>query len=103
MFWSQRLKNHRGFESLSPIQNKNKNKKDKRIHFGKCKIRRALKVKLDGTDIVLELSKATAIKGKSKMIHFDELDDGTWRLIFSKDMIDDFSKIKSFEIIREDE
>jgi len=37
------------------------------------------------------------------MIHFDELDDGTWRLIFSKDMIDDFSKIKSFEIIREDE
>lgn len=66
------------------------------------KIRRAIKVNLEGTDIVLELSKATAIQGKKKMIHFDELDDGTWRLIFSKDMIDDFSKIKSFEIIRED-
>ena len=65
------------------------------------KIRRAVKVNLEGTDIELELSKATAIKGKKKMIHFDELDDGTWRLIFSKDMIEDFSKIKSFEIIRE--
>lgn len=66
------------------------------------KTRRAIKVKLDGTDITLELSKATAIQGAKKMIHFDELDDGTWRLIFSKDMIEDFSKIKSFEIIRED-
>ncbi len=65
------------------------------------KTRRAIKVKLEGTDIELELSKATAIQGKSKMIHFDELDDGTWRLIFSKDMIKDFSEIKSFEIIRE--
>lgn len=64
-------------------------------------LRRAIKVNLEGTDKVLELSKATAIKGNKKMIHFDELDDGTWRLIFSKDMIEDFSKIKSFEIIRE--
>ena len=50
----------------------------------------------------LELSKATAIQGKKRMIHLDELDDGTWRLIFSKDLIDDFSLIKSFDIIRED-
>jgi len=66
------------------------------------KIRRAIKVHLDGTDVTLELSKATAVQGIKKMIHFDELEDGTWRLIFSKDMIEDFTKIKSFEIIRED-
>jgi hypothetical protein len=65
------------------------------------KVRRALKCVLDGTDITLELSKATAIQGKKRMIHFDELEDGTWRLIFSKDLIEDFSKIKSFEMIRE--
>lgn len=64
-------------------------------------LRRAVKVNLEGTDIVLELSKATAIQGKKKMIHFDQLEDGTWRLMFSKDLIEDFSKIKSFEIIRE--
>lgn len=65
-------------------------------------VRRAIKVNLTGTDLTLELSKATSIQGKKKMIHFDELEDGTWRLIFSKDMISDFSLIKSFEIIRED-
>ena len=65
-------------------------------------VRRAIKVNLTGTDLILELSKATSIQGKKKMIHFDELEDGTWRLIFSKDMISDFSLIKSFEIIRED-
>lgn len=54
-------------------------------------------------DKVLELSKATAIKDKKRMIHLDELEDGTWRLIFSKDLIEDFTKIKSLKIIREDE
>jgi hypothetical protein len=55
--------------------------------------------------VVLELSKATAIKGKKRMIHLDELDDGTWRLLFSKDLVEteDFPKIKSLKIIREDE
>jgi hypothetical protein len=48
-------------------------------------IRRAIKVNLEGTDLTLELSKATSVQGIKKMIHFDELDDGTWRLIFSKD------------------
>jgi len=65
------------------------------------KLRRAIEV--EGTDLVLELSKATAIQGKKRMIHLDELDDGTWRLIFSKDLISDFSEIKSLKIIREDE
>lgn len=50
----------------------------------------------------LVLSKATAVKTSQKMIHFDELPDGTWRMIYHSDMIPDFTKIKQFVIIRED-
>lgn len=65
------------------------------------KLRRAIEI--EGTELVLELSKATSIGVDKKMIHLDELEDGTYRLIFSKSLIDDFSKIKSLKIIREDE
>lgn len=58
-------------------------------------------IKLTGTDLVLELSKVTAIKTDKKMIHLDELPDGTWRLIFNGNMIPDFTKIEVMEIIRE--
>ena len=67
----------------------------------KSKTRRA--IELVGTDIVLELSKATSVKTDNMMIHFDQLPDGTWRLIYNKDLIPDFSLIKCFNIIREDE
>lgn len=63
-------------------------------------MRRAIKLK--GTDIVLEVSKATAVKTKSNMIHFDQLPDGTWRIIYNGNMIPDFTKIEAFEIVRED-
>ncbi len=63
-------------------------------------MRRAIKI--EGLDIELELSKATAITVDKKMIHLDELPDGTFRLIFSKSLVDDFSKIKGLTIIRED-
>lgn len=66
----------------------------------KSTVRRAIEI--EGTELVLELSKATAINVDKKMIHLDELEDGTYRLIFSKSLIDDFSKIKSLKIIRED-
>jgi hypothetical protein len=62
-------------------------------------VRRA--IKLTGTDLVLELSKVTAIKTDKRMIHLDELPDGTWRLIFNGNMIPDFTKIEVMEIIRE--
>jgi hypothetical protein len=63
-------------------------------------VRRALE--LIGTDIVLELSKVTAVKTKQRMIHLDELPDGTWRLIYNGDHIPDFTKISEFKIVRED-
>jgi hypothetical protein len=57
---------------------------------------------LDGTGIELPLSKATAVKTGKKMIHIDELPDGTWRLIYSQELIPDFTKISAFRVLRED-
>ena len=60
-------------------------------------------IKLEGTDIELVLSKATAVRTSKNMIHLDELADGTWRLIYNGNMIPDFSVIKSLTIVREDD
>lgn len=62
--------------------------------------RRAIKIK--GTDQVLELSKVTAVRTAKNMIHFDQLPDGTWRLIYNSTMIPDIADVEAFEIIRED-
>lgn len=59
-------------------------------------------VKINGTNIELNLSKATAVKTEKNMIHFDQLPDGTWRLIYNENFISDFSKVVNFEFIRED-
>ena len=58
-------------------------------------------IKLVGTDIVLELSKATSVKTDNMMIHLDQLSDGSWRLIYNKELIPDFSLIEAFKMIRE--
>lgn len=60
-------------------------------------------IKVNGIDLILELSKATAIKTDKNMIHFDQLEDGTWRLIYNGNLIPDFTKVVNFEIIRQDE
>lgn len=59
-------------------------------------------IELTGTDITLELSKVTAVKTNQRMIHLDELPDGTWRMIYNGNHIPDFTQIKEFKIIRED-
>lgn len=64
-------------------------------------MRRAIKV--NGTDLVLELTKVAAVKTTKNMIYFDQLDDGTWRLIYNGNLIPDFTKVINFEIVREDE
>ena len=66
----------------------------------KKKVRRAIKIK--GTNQVLELSRATAVRTDKMMIHLDQLEDGTWRLIYNSEMIPDFADVESLEIIRED-
>jgi len=66
-------------------------------------IRRAIRIVMkDGSYKELELSKATSIKSDLEMLHLDGLPDGSWRLIFSKDIVEDFSKIERFDIVRED-
>jgi hypothetical protein len=59
-------------------------------------------IKLVGLDQELILSKATAIKTNSNMIHFDQMKDGTWRLIYNGNMIPDFSKLEALQIVRVD-
>ena len=61
-----------------------------------------ISIRLNGLGVDLELSKVTAVKTKQRMIHLDELADGTWRLIYNGDHIPDFTKIESLQIIRED-
>jgi hypothetical protein len=66
----------------------------------KKRSRRAIEIV--GVGQILELSKVTAVNTSKNMIHFDQLDDGTWRLIYNGKMIPDFSLIESFKLIRED-
>ena len=40
-------------------------------------------IRLDGTDKVLELSKAATPLVEREFIHLDRLHDGTWRLLFN--------------------
>lgn len=58
---------------------------------------------LEGIGIELELSKVTAIKTESQMIHLDQLKNGTWRLIYNINLIPDITKLQSLQIIRDDE
>jgi hypothetical protein len=68
----------------------------------KSKVKRLIEIKFkDGSTKALELSKATAIHVNTGMLHLDEMKDGTWRLTFSDGLADDFSKIESFDIVRE--
>lgn len=66
----------------------------------KKEVRRA--VEIEGIDQIMELSKVTAVRTDKNMIHFDQLPDGTWRLIYNANMIPDYTKIESFKMIRED-
>ena len=67
----------------------------------KSQVRRAIKI--EGLDVELELSKATSVRTDKQMIHFDQLKDGSWRLIYNENLIPDFSKVRAFTVIREGE
>jgi hypothetical protein len=58
-------------------------------------------IQMGGGGEQLKLSKVTAIGIKGKqMLHLDQLDDGTWRLIYSKEIIPDIQKVLGFNIKR---
>jgi hypothetical protein len=58
--------------------------------------------KMDGSFIDLEITKATSVDTKQSMINLDKLADGTWRLVWDKNLLAEFSDFKSLEMIRED-
>jgi len=63
---------------------------------------RVLRIKLkENKHIDLELVKAVEVTTSVKqMIHADQLADGKWRLIYSGNLIPDFSLVEGFEVIR---
>ena len=60
-----------------------------------------LRIEIDGMGVDLVLSKVTALTLKKEMIHLDQLDDGTWRLIYSKAIIPDITQVEGFKIKRD--
>lgn len=54
----------------------------------------------DDIAINLNITKAVSIKSPKKMFTLEELNDGTYRLLWSESLVKNFSDIKSLEIIR---
>jgi hypothetical protein len=50
----------------------------------------------------LEIGKAASVKTDKEFVFFEKMNNGKWRLTFSESVVDDFSKIKGFNILRED-
>ena len=66
-------------------------------------MKRSIVIKfIDDSEKELTLSKATMIKVDKGMLNLEQLKDGTWRLLWNEGLIEDFSKVKSFEVKRED-
>ena len=63
-------------------------------------VKRALRI--EGLDKELVLSIVTKVNITKKMINLEELEDGTWRLIYSSSIIPDISKVSGFTIVREE-
>jgi hypothetical protein len=59
-------------------------------------------IKIKGTDLELKLSKVVSVDIDKNMINLEQLPNGTWRLIYTKKLIEDFAKVEAFEIVRED-
>jgi hypothetical protein len=54
-------------------------------------------IELQGAGATLELSKVTTVSVKARMIHFDELPDGTWRMTYNRDMLPDFNPVTALK------
>jgi hypothetical protein len=66
-------------------------------------MKRSIVIKFkNGTEKELPISKASQIDVKKEMIHLDKRADGTWLLVWTKSLIDEFKDVDRFEIRRED-
>lgn len=59
--------------------------------------------KVDGSHIDLVITKAAAVDTKQSMINLDMLPDGTWRLIWDKNLLPEFKEFKSIVMVRTEE
>lgn len=64
------------------------------------------RIRIEGIDKELEITKYTKVNMNGRnfgteFIHFDQLPDGTWRLVHTTDVIPDLTKVKGLKIIRE--
>ena len=59
-------------------------------------------IEIEGTGKILELSKVGEIDTRLEMINLEKLSDGTWRLIYTKNLIPNIEFVEGFKIIRED-
>lgn len=69
------------------------------------KIKRSLIIEHNNGELPkeLEIGKATSVDTDGEFIYFEKMKDGKWRLTFSELVVEDFSTIKGFTILREDE
>jgi len=58
-------------------------------------------VKIEGTDHKLEVVKIVPIQSEMVSIHFEELPNGKWRILYNKDFLPNFEQITAFVIKRE--
>jgi hypothetical protein len=67
-------------------------------------MKRAIVIRFKNGDTKeLELKEATlVIGGPKQFLNLEQMKGGKWRLVWSEDLIEDFSQVEGFEIIRED-
>jgi len=68
--------------------------------------KRAIEIEFkDGTTKELEIGKAVVMNGQSEhtsdKIYLEQMKDGKWRLLYTEDVIEDFTEVKGFNVIRE--
>lgn len=64
-------------------------------------VRRA--IKLQGTTVVLEISKFATPNVDKEFIHLDKLSDGTWRLLWNVKGAPDVRQVEALTILRSDD
>lgn len=59
-------------------------------------------IRINGLDKTIEITKANMIKSErdKSFLYLESLKDGTFRLTYTENLIPDFSKVESLEIIR---
>lgn len=58
-------------------------------------------VKVEGTQHKFEVVKVVPLRSEMVSIHFEEMPNGKWRILYNADHIPNFDKIEAFQIKRD--